>query len=86
MDALLRSGIPYEIAGFAYFVFYLLMQSRRNAGRFSRRTKLLTLIAAIALVAAVPLGYGDKSLAVVGMLGLAALALISAAADRRGRS
>ncbi|HEY4439531.1 MAG TPA: hypothetical protein VGN14_03705 [Candidatus Elarobacter sp.] len=83
MDSLLRSGIPFEIAGLAYFVFYLLMQSRRNAARFSGRTKILTLVAAIALVAAVPLGYGDKPLAIVGMLGLAALALISTVLDRR---
>jgi hypothetical protein len=83
VDPLLRSGVPYEIAGFVYFVFYLLMSRRSNAARYSKRSRLLTLIAAIALVGAVPFGYGDKPLAVIGMLGLAALALLSTVLDRR---
>ena len=83
MESLLRSGIPYEIAGVLYFGFYLVMARRGNAARFSPRSKLLTLIAAIALVGSVPFGYGDKPLAVFGMLGLAALALLSTILDRR---
>ena len=83
MEPLLRSGVPYELAGLAYFGIYLIMSRRRNAARYSTRSKLLTLIAAIALVGAVPLGYGDKLLAIVGMFGLAALALLSTLLDRR---
>ena len=83
MDSLLRSGIPYELAGLAYFIFYLVMSRPSRSARFSTRSKLLTLLAAIVLVGAVPLQYGDKPLAVVAMLGFAALALLSTIADRR---
>jgi hypothetical protein len=80
VDALLRSGIPFELAGLAYFIFYLVM-SRNRYGRFSRRSKILTLIAAIAMVSSVPLNYGANPLASFGMLGLAALAFLSNVLD-----
>ena len=82
MEPLLRSGIPYELAGLAYFIFYLAMS---RGSRFSARSKILTLLAAIVLVGAVPMQYGDKPLAVVAMIGFAALALASSIADRRAR-
>jgi len=84
VDALLRSGIPFELGGLVYFVFYLVM-SRNRFGRFSRRSKILTLIAAIATVASVPLNYGANGLASIGMLGLAALAFLSNILDSWGR-
>jgi hypothetical protein len=84
VDALLRSGIPFELAGLVYFVFYLVM-SRNRFGRFSRRSKILTLIAAIAMVASVPLNYGANPVASIGMLGLAALAFLSNVLDARSR-
>jgi hypothetical protein len=76
VDALLRSGLPFELAGVVYFGFYLVM-SRNRFGRFSRRSKILTLIAAIAMVSSVPFNYGGNTLASIGMLGLAALAFLS---------
>lgn len=85
MTALLASGIPWEIAGLIYFLFYLAMSRPRSAARFSRRSKALTLVAALALVAAVPLHYGAQPIGVVVMLLLLLASLISTFADRRGR-
>ena len=83
MEPLLRAGIPYEIAGLIYFGFYLVMSRPGGKTRFSTRSKLLTLLAAIVLVGAVPLHYGENALAIVAVLGFAVMALLSAILDRR---
>ena len=85
MNALLASGIPWEIAGLIYFLFYLAMSRPRNAARFSRRSKALTLLAALALVAAVPLHYGAVPIAIVVMLLLLVVSIVSTFLDRRAR-
>jgi hypothetical protein len=59
------------------------MSRGRNAARFSRRSQILTLLAAIALVASVPLRYAHVPLAQIVMLVLAAAALVSSIVDRR---
>jgi hypothetical protein len=77
--------VPYELAGLVYFLFYLAMARLRNAARFSRRSQALTLFAAIALVAAVPLHYGTQPLGIALMLLLVLVSLVSTFADRRSR-
>jgi hypothetical protein len=83
MDALIRSGVPFELAGLVYFAFYLVMSRQRAGGRFSQRSKILTLLASIVLVASVPLHYGANPLAIVAMFGFAAMAMLSTILDRR---
>jgi hypothetical protein len=83
VNLLLNSGILYELVGLCYFLFYLAMGRPRAAGRFSRRSRILTLLAAIALVGSVIGHYGQTTLGIVVMLGLAVGALVSTFADRR---
>lgn len=85
MNAFLASGYAYELAGIAYYGLFLAMSRPRNAGRFSRRSQILTLLAAIALVGSVPLHYAAAGPAVGVMAALAAAALVSSAADARRR-
>lgn len=71
----------YELLGLAYYLMFLVMGSRRYRGRFSVRSRLLTVLAAIALVGSVPGRYGTNGLGVAMMLAFAAAALISAFID-----
>jgi hypothetical protein len=73
----------YELVGLAYYVLFIIMGSARNRTRFSRRSRTLTLIAAIALVGSVPGGYAAKPLGIAMMLTFAAIALISSLIDAR---
>lgn len=82
MDALIRSGYPYELAGLLYYLFFLAMSRGKNAARFSQRSRVLTLVAAIALIGSVPLRYAAHPLAGVLMLVLVAIALTSTWLDR----
>ncbi len=82
MDALIRSGYPFELAGIVYFGFYLVM-TRRGNDRFSQRSKAFTLIASIVLVASVPLHYGANPIGIALMLAVVALAMWSTYTDRR---
>jgi hypothetical protein len=83
VTAFLDAGYLYEIAGLAYYVLFLVMQRGRNRARFSRRTLVLVLLAAIALVAMVPFHLAQAGLAIVAVLVLAVVALISAFTDAR---
>jgi hypothetical protein len=83
VDALIQSGYPYELAGLLYYVFFLTMTRGKNAARFSQRSKVLTLAAAIALIGSVPLHYAAQPPAVVAMLALVAVAMVSTWLDRR---
>lgn len=82
VENVLASGVPYELAGLVYFAFYLLMSRGRSAERFSKRSKVLTLLAAIVLVGAVPLHYGATTAGIVVMLVVAVAALVSTWRDR----
>jgi hypothetical protein len=82
MDRLFESGLPYEFAGIVYFAFYLLMMRGRAAARFSRRSKIFTLVAAMVLVGAVPLHYGTNGYGIAAMLGFVAFAMWSTWMDR----
>jgi hypothetical protein len=88
VSALLAAGYPYELAGLIYYGFFVLMNRRSNAARYTRRSRLLVVLAAIVMVACVPFHYATDPLGVIAMLGLAVLALLSTLADavaaRRG--
>jgi hypothetical protein len=84
VDSLTFSGILFELAGLCYFLFYLVMSRPRNVARFSRRSRILTLLAAIAMVGSVVGPYAQAPLGIVVMFGLAIAALVSTFADRRG--
>lgn len=79
----MNAGLPYEIVGIVYYVLFLLMGRKRYAHRYSPHSRVLTLVAAIVLVACVPLHYAATGLGVTLMLVLAAAALISTAIDTR---
>ena len=83
MNQLIRSGYLYELAGLVYYVYFLLMSRGRNAARFSQRSKVVTLLTAIVLVASVPLHYGTLPVANAIMLLLAAASIVSAFVDQR---
>jgi hypothetical protein len=83
VETLIRTGVPFELAGLVYFLLYLRMSRGRAATRFSRRSKILTLLAAIALVGSVVLHYADQPIGVAIMLVLAVTSLISTWNDRR---
>jgi hypothetical protein len=59
------------------------MQRGRNRGRFSRRTLVLVILAAIALVAIVPFHLAQNGIAIIVALVFAAAALVSTFADAR---
>ncbi len=82
VDALIATGYPYELAGLLYYGFFLAMTRGKRAARFSQRSKVLTLLAAIALIGSVPLHYAASPLGVALMLGLVVVALASTWLDR----
>jgi hypothetical protein len=77
------SPYVYELVGLAYYVLFLIMGSARHRARFSARSRVLTLIAAIALVGCVPGGYAAKPLGIAMMLAFAAIAMLSSLIDAR---
>ncbi len=85
MTSIIDAGYPYEIAGLIFYVFFLAMVRRRSAGRYTQRTRVLTIVAAIGLVGVVPLhaARNAAAIAIVTLLGLASLG--SAFADARAR-
>lgn len=85
MNAIFDAGFPYELAGLVFYVFFLYMVRKRNSGRYGQRSRVLTIVAAIALVGVVPLHYARNgaAVAIAVLLGLAALT--SAFIDARAR-
>ncbi len=83
MNAIFDAGYPYEMAGLVFYAFFLYMVRKRNRLRYTQRTLVLTIVAAIGLVAVVPLHYARNGalVAIVLLLGLASLA--SASVDAR---
>jgi hypothetical protein len=85
--AVLDAGYPYELAGLVFYAFFLYMARKRNGPRYSRRTRVLTIVAAIGLVAVVPLHYARNGAAVTffALLGFASLAsaFVDARANRK---
>jgi hypothetical protein len=85
VETLIRTGVPFELAGLVYFLFYLRMSRGSAAAHFSRRSKILTLLAAIALVGSVVLHYADQLAGIVVMLALAIASVVSTWSDRLRR-
>jgi hypothetical protein len=83
VDVLIQSGVLYELAGLCYFLFYLSMSRRSVAARYSKRSRVLTLLAAIVLVGSVVAHYGQTPLGIVVMFAFALGALVSTFVDRR---
>ena len=79
-------GYPYELVGLCYYVMFMFMGSRRSAGRFSPRSRILTLIAAIAMVGSVPFGYAANAVGVMAMFALAAASLASSVFDAQRKN
>ncbi|MGB8267908.1 MAG: hypothetical protein WCE44_16405 [Candidatus Velthaea sp.] len=83
MTAFLQAGYPYEIAGLAYYVLFLVMQRKANRERFSQRSRVFVLLAAIALVAMVPLHAAGNGAAIIAVGLIAVAALVSTFVDAR---
>ena len=77
----LLAGYPYELAGILYYVLFLLMSRKRAAGRYTRRSRLLVVLAAIVMVGCVPFHYANSLFGVTAMFALAFLALASTLVD-----
>ncbi len=75
MNAIVDAGYPYEIAGLVYYVFFLYMIRKRGGVVYSGRTRVMTIIAAIALVSVVPFHYAHNpvAIAIILLLGLGSL-------------
>ncbi len=58
-----------------------MMSRKANAAKYSLRSRVLVILAAIVMVACVPFHYATLVIGVVAMLGLAILALVSTAVD-----
>ncbi len=91
MSAVIQAGYPYELAGFLYYVFFLIMGRKRYAANYTNRSRTLVILAAIAMVGCVPFHYATTLLGVAAMFALAILALGSTLVDavavrRAGRS
>jgi hypothetical protein len=81
VNALLAAGYPYELAGIVYYGFFVLMNRPKNVARYTRRSRLLVVLAAIVMVGCVPFHYAGDPLGVIAMLGLAVLSLLSTFLD-----
>jgi hypothetical protein len=83
VNAIVDAGYPYEIAGLVLYAFFLYMTRKRNGLRYSQRTRVFTIAAAIGLVGVVPFHYARNgaAIAIVLLIGLASLA--SAFVDAR---
>lgn len=84
MNVIFEAGYGYEVAGLIYYVFFIVMTRRRDA-RFSQRSRILALVAAIALVGSVPFHYATFPAGVALMALLGAASLVSSFIDLRPR-
>jgi hypothetical protein len=62
-------------------VFFVLMSRKRYAATYSKRSRILVVLAAIVMVGCVPFHYADDLFGVTAMFALAFLALASTLAD-----
>ena len=83
MKLVLQAGYLYELAGLVYYVLFLIMQQRKNRDRFSKRSRIFVLLAAIAFVAMAPLHAAGNGVAIIAVVVLAIAALASTFADTR---
>ena len=71
MDNVILAGTPYEFVGFLYFVFFLLMGRKRYEGVYTLRSRVLTLLAAMAMVGCVPFHYASDQTGIIIMFAIA---------------
>ena len=84
MTAWFRAGFVLELVGLAYFLMYLTAMRGRRGERFTRRTKVLTLLAALAMVSGGAFTNGDVPvITIVVCAALVIAAIASTLADRR---
>lgn len=83
MNAAFDAGYVYELAGLVYYVFFLILMRRGNVGRYSQRTRVLVIVAAIALVGSVPFHYATSGVAAAVMIALGVAGVVSAFIDAR---
>ncbi len=81
MNALIAAGYPYEFIGLLYYVLFLMMGRKRFAASYTNRSRVLALLAAMAMIGCVPFRYAAVPLGVEAMFALAVLALASTLAD-----
>jgi hypothetical protein len=81
LSNVIAAGYPYELAGIMYYVLFLMMSRKQNAPRYTLRSRVLVILAAIVMVACVPFHYATLLLGVVAMFTLAILALVSTIVD-----
>jgi hypothetical protein len=83
VNAILNAGYPYELAGLVLYAFFLYTTRKRNSLRYTQRTRVFTISAAIGLVGVVPLHYARNGAAIAIALLLALASLASAFVDAR---
>jgi heme A synthase len=81
LNAVIEAGYPYELAGIVYYVFFVMMSRKRLAATYSKRSRILVVLAAIVMVGCVPFHYANELLGVTAMFTLAIVALLSTLAD-----
>jgi hypothetical protein len=81
VNAVIQAGYPYELAGIVYYVFFVLMSRKRYAAIYSKRSRILVVLAAIVMVGCVPFHYANVLLGTTAMFALAFLALASTLVD-----
>jgi len=81
VNALLAAGYPYELAGILYYVLFIMMGRKQNAGKYSRRSRILVVLAAIVMVGCVPFNYANSVIGVGAMFALAVISLVSTFID-----
>ena len=81
MDSVILAGYPYEFVGLLYFAFFLLMGRRRYDGIYTLRSRVLTLLAAMVMVACVPFHYASSQTGIIVMFAIAIVSMISTVRD-----
>ena len=78
---MIAAGYPFELAGILYYVLFVIMSRKQYAGRYSKRSRILVVLAGIVMVGCVPFHYASSPLGVISMFGLAIVALLSTLVD-----
>jgi uncharacterized membrane protein len=81
MNAVIAAGYPYEFAGIMYYVLFVLMSRKRFAGIYTKRSRILVILAGIVMVGCVPFHYATSVIGFAAMIGLAIVALLSTLVD-----
>jgi uncharacterized membrane protein len=83
VNAVIAAGYPYELAGIVYYGLFFLMSRPRYAGVYTKRSKVLVILAGIVMIGCVPFHYANSAAGATAMFVLAAIALVSTFLDAR---